>query len=150
MCFCSPAGRCGLIRLSCFLLLSSAYSLIISVSRSSFPAFSHFQHPTQEWLTFFTTRSNHNFISQSICNPIPGNLIWTSIYQIRQHSLQLIIASFHAKPIVSFRSFATLAFPVPNAKNHASLAVNGSCLSPSYFGLSIHHPCSTRRRLALQ
>lgn len=77
-------------------------------------------------------------------------LLKTSNYQIRKHALQLIIVSFHAKQIVSFRSFATLAFPDLNAKNHASPAVNGSCLSPSYFELSIHHPCSTRRRLALQ
>jgi len=37
--------------------------------------------------------------------------------------------------IVSFRSIATLAFPNPKAKNHASPAVNGRRLPPSFFRL---------------
>ena len=36
---------------------------------------------------------------------------------------------------IPFHSIATLAFPDHKAKNHASPAVNGSCLLPSFFGL---------------
>jgi len=46
---------------------------------------------------------------------------------------QLLLHSFPT--IVSFRSIATLAFADPDAKNHASPAVNGRRLPPSFFGL---------------
>ena len=45
---CSPAGRCGLIGLSCFLHFSNAFSRFFPVVRSSLPSISHFQQPTQE------------------------------------------------------------------------------------------------------
>jgi hypothetical protein len=42
----------------------------------------------------------------------------------------------HSFPtIVPFRSVATLAFADPEAKKHASPAVNGRRLPPSFFGL---------------
>jgi len=44
------------------------------------------------------------------------------------------IAPFHAITPVSFPSFATLAFANPKAKKHASPAVNGRRLLPSFFG----------------
>ena len=46
---------------------------------------------------------------------------------------QLLLHSFST--IVSFRSVATLAFANPDAKKHASPAVNGRCLPPLFFGL---------------
>src|SRR5690606_25629484 len=46
---------------------------------------------------------------------------------------QLLLHSFPT--IVSFRSVATLAFADPDAKKHASPAVNGRRLPPSFFGL---------------
>jgi hypothetical protein len=46
---------------------------------------------------------------------------------------QLLLHSFPT--IVSFRSIATLVFADPDAKKHASPAVNGRRLPPSFFGL---------------
>ena len=74
--------------------------------------------------------SQRTVIPQSACNTLPMGLYSNQKIQTLP---KLLLHSFPT--IVSFRSVATLAFADPDAKKHASPAVNGRRLPLSFFGL---------------
>lgn len=107
---------CGSLRANRAVMLFAfplcAYSSFISVLRSSLLQFSHFRHPTQEYIFHFTSRVHSPFIPQSACNPPPLNLLLNGNSNFLKRLLQAVIASISLNyRFVSFIPYPCLSLP---------------------------------------
>jgi len=137
----SPAGRCGLIGLSCFLHSSSAFSRFVSIiPPDNFGVIPSTQPLSAPHASVALSLHSTNPPANSLRNPasFPSRKrVFVKIDNIKyKPPLQWHQYCFISFPCttVPFRSIATLAFPNPKAKKHASPAVNGRRLLPSFFG----------------
>ena len=93
-CFCSPAGRCGLIGLSCFLLSPMCFQSLRFSHSFLIPSTQPLSAPLTSVALSLHYTSHRTVIPQSACNPLPMGLYSNQKIQTLPKLLQAVIAPF--------------------------------------------------------
>ena len=93
-CFCSPAGRCGLIGLSCFLLSPMCFQSLRFSQSFLIPSTQPLSAPLTRVALSLHYTSQRTVIPQSACNPPPKGLYSNQKIQTLPKLLQAVIAPF--------------------------------------------------------
>ena len=93
-CFCSPAGRCGLIGLSCFLQFPMCLQSLRCSHSFLIPSTQPLSAPLTRVAPSLHSTSQPTVIPQSSCNPPPMGLYYNQKIQTLPPLLQAVIAPF--------------------------------------------------------
>ena len=111
-CFCSPAGRCGLIGLSCFLQLIQCLQSLHFSQSFLIPSTQPLSAPHTRVAHSLHYTSQHSSIPQYGCLTFNWYLVDESRCQILQHEQQPLIASLHPnKRFVPFNRYPCISRP---------------------------------------